>query len=427
MEEPPAPHSGDLVAPFTSAPPKRPRSDSGSSTTIESNRSVRTLASDDVEYVHENGRTYGNDTYYLPCVYLPNDDFLEQDRLSLQHQIFVHALQGKLTTTRPLPTIKRILDLGTGPGHWAVAMARQYPNAEVVGIDMTEWDLNTTEATLGESRVTWELDDLDVWGKEPEDIEELIERLSHYDFFTETNYRNPIESPTRPKSGSDGQVHSHPNTSVEELAIDLSKLSSQPQPGWHFSDSFELIHLRNMKGSFAHWEEVYAEIYKSLAPGGWVEIADYDLGQVPLPPEGTAIPMPTLRKLYASIMQASFNSGRPLGLYYMHPSYLEEAGFEDVKTTHVNVPIGQWGQDEAQRSIGKMMLVLIMETFEANLLRLLTKYGDKEKIWTAEEVRADIALAQQEVADWCTRAERGEVEGWCAGFKWITGRKSWHA
>ena len=393
-------------------------------------RSVRTLSSDDLEYVHENGRTYGNTTYYLPCVYLPNDDFAEQDRLSLQHQIFVQALQGKLTTTRLLPTTRRILDLGTGPGHWAVAIAQQYPQAEVVGIDMTEWDLNTTEATVGESRVTWELDDLDVWGREPKDIEELIERLSNYDFFTETNHRNPIGSPTRSQSGADSQLHSQPNTSVEELAIDLSKLASQPQPGWHFSDSFELIHLRNMKGTFAHWEEVYAEIYKSLAPGGWVEVADYDLGQVPLPPENqssTTFPMPTLRKLYASIMQASFKSGRPLGLYYMHPSYLEEAGFTDIQTTHVNVPIGQWGQDEAQRSIGKMMLVLVMETFEANLLRLLTKYGDKQKVWTAEEVRADIALAQQEVGDWCARAERGEVEGWCASFKWITGRKSWHA
>lgn len=73
------------------------------------------------------------------------------------------------------------------------------------------------------------------------------------------------------------------------------------------------------------------------------------------------------------------------------------------------------------------MLVIVMETFEASLLRLLTKYGDKEKIWSAEEVRMAIAAAQHEVGDWCARAEKGEVEGWCASFKWITARKSWHA
>ncbi|KAH7355546.1 S-adenosyl-L-methionine-dependent methyltransferase [Pyrenochaeta sp. MPI-SDFR-AT-0127] len=420
----------ESVAPHTTSPPKRARADSGSSTSMESNRSVRTLTSDDLDYVHENDRTYGNNTYYLPCVYLPNNDFQEQDRLSLQHQIFVHALQGKLTTTRLLPSTRRILDLGTGPGHWAVEMARQYPQAEVVGIDMTEWDLDTTEATLGDCRVTWELDDLDVWGREP-NVDDLVARLAQYDFFTETTHRKPIASPTQSGSRAElDQPQNHPETSVEDLTIDLSRLTPQPDPGWHFSDAFELIHLRNMKGTFAHWEEVYAEIYKSLSPGGWVEVADYDLGQVPLPVgdhHPSAFPMPTLRKLYKAMMEASFKSGRPLGTFYMHASYLEEAGFTDIQTTSVNVPIGQWAQDEAQRSIGKLMLVVVMETFEASLLRLLTRYGDKEKAWTAEEVRTECAVAQQEVADWCARAERGEVEGWCASFKWVTGRKSWHA
>lgn len=311
-----------------------------------------------------------------------------------------------------------------------MAMAQQYPNAEVVGIDMTEWDLSTTEATLGESRVIWELDDLDVWGRET-NVNNLIARLAEYDFFTDTMLRTPIESPTRskPKIGVN-QLQNNAETSVESLTIDLSTLGPRLEAGWHFSDSYELIHLRNMKGTFSCWEGVYAEIHKSLSPGGWIEVADYDLGQVPMPPEEqglSAYPMPTLRKLYAAVMESSFISGRPLGLYYMHPSYLEEAGFTDIQTTHVNVPIGQWGQDETQRSIGKLMLVIVMETFEASLLRLLTKYGDKEKIWSAEEVRMAIAAAQHEVGDWCARAEKGEVEGWCASFKWITARKSWHA
>ncbi|KAF1851168.1 S-adenosyl-L-methionine-dependent methyltransferase [Cucurbitaria berberidis CBS 394.84] len=424
--DPGQPPPEDPVAPHTASPPKRQRADSGSSTSIESSRSVRTLTSDDLEYIHENGRTYGNETYYLPCVYLPENDFKEQDRLSLQHQIFVHALQGKLTTTRLLLSTRRILDIGTGPGHWAVAMARQYPQAEVVGIDMTEWDLDTTEATFGDCRVTWELDDLDVWGRETV-VDDLAARLAQYDFFTETTHRNPIESPTRSELN---HPHTHPDTSVESLTIDLSNLEPQPEPGWHFSDEFDLIHLRNMKGSFAHWEDVYAEIYKSLSPGGWIEIADYDLGQVPLPADNhdpSALPMPTLRKLYKALMEASFKSGRPLGTFYMHPSYLEEAGFTDIKTMHVNVPIGQWADDEAQRTIGKLMLVVVMETFEASLLRLLTKWGDRERVWTAEELKAEIAVAQQEVGDWCVKAERREVEGWCASFKWITGRKSWHA
>jgi len=387
------------------------------------------LASEDLEYVHENGRTYGNETFYQPCVFLPANDFKQQDMLSLQHQVFLHALKGKLTTTRVLPSTRRILDLGTGPGHWAIAMAQQYPRSEVVGIDLTEWDLDTTEATLGEAKVTWELDDLDVWGREP-DIATLASRLEQFDFYTDTTHRNPLESPSRSRSRSHTGLgaQSQAGTSSESLLADPYTLVGQPEPGWHFSDAFEMIHLRNMKGVFTHWEEVYAEIHKSLSPGGWVEIADYDLGHIPLPPDSSSgeAALPTLRKLYAATMEASFKSGRPLGTFYMHPSYLEEAGFESITTTQVNVPVGPWPQDEAQKSIGKLMLVVVMETFEAGLLRLLTKYGDKERVWSVEEVRVWSEAAQREIVEYSERAERGEVEGWCACFKWITGRKGWH-
>ncbi|KAF5854572.1 hypothetical protein GGP41_007359 [Bipolaris sorokiniana] len=460
MDEGPPPPE-DVVAPHAGPPLKRPRADSDDSASIESmyaaaspmflsyrcilcwpqaaalptvrirqgrcdSRSVRTLASDDLDYVHENGRTYANESYYLPCVYKPNNDFVEQDRLSLQHEIFLRALKGRLTTTKLLPSTRRILDLGTGPGHWAVSMAQQYPHAEVVGIDITEWDIETTEATLGESGVTWELDDLDVWGREI-DVDDLIAKLAELDLATNMIHRHPIESPRKIHQDTGlSDATSPSNLSEESLTIDLTSLNPQSEPGWHFSDKFELIHLRNMKGTFTHWEGVYEEIYKSLSPGGWVELADWDLGQVPLGP-GDKIAMPTLRKLYVAFMEASFRSGRPLGLFYMHHSYLEEAGFVDIQTTHVNVPVGQWAEGEAQKSLGKMMFVLGMEIFEPVCLRLLTRWGSKNKVWTEDELRADVRLAQQEIKDYVERSERGEVEGWCASFKWITARKSRHA
>ena len=308
-------------------------------------------------------------------------------------------------------------------------MAQTQPRAEVVGIDMAQWDLDTTEATVGSADVTWELDDLDVWGIDAH-MEELT-AISNFDFYRDMTHRTPIHSPPKsPERAEFNNSITHPETSVESLLIDPYNLNPQPEPGWHFSEPYEFIHLRNMKGSFSHWEEVYAEIYKSLSPGGWVEVADWDMGAVPIDhatSDPATFPIPTLRKLYASMMEASYKSGRPLGLFYMHSSYLEEAGFTDIQTTHVNVPIGQWADDEEQKRVGKLMLVVLMEGFEASLLRLLTKFGDRERIWSAEEVRADIARAQQEVADWVERSERGEAEGWCASFKWITGRKSWHA
>ena len=379
--------------------------------------------SDDVHYVHENGRVYANSTYYMPCIY--GSDLSEQDRLFFQHQIFVHALRGRLTTTRPLPSTRRILDLGAGPGYWAVAMAQLYPHAEVVAIDLAEWDLDTTEASVGHAHVTWEIDDLDVWGIDPA-LEDLGARLHQFDFFADNT--NRISSTRPPVVEPPALAH----------AADPCVL---PEPGWHFSEPFDMIHLRNMKGVFAHWEEVYAEIYASLAPGGWIEIADYDAGRFPSTATSTSsafefsntttsspspsppVPLPRLRNLYNSMMEASFKASRPLGLFYMHPSYLEEAGFVDVQTTHVNCPVGVWSDDPAQRAIGKLMLVVVLEGLEASTLRLLTSVGDRERVWSAEEVRAEVQGAKDEITDWAARSERGEVDGLMLPFKWVTARK----
>ena len=204
----------------------------------------------------------------------------EQDRLFYQHQIFVHALEGRLTTTRLLPSTRRILDLGTGPGHWAVAMAQTHPGAEVVGIDMTQWDLDTTEATMGSADVTWELDDLDVWGVDAHTEE--LNSISNFDFYRAMMHRDPVRSPPRsPERTEFSRSITHPETSVESLAIDPRSLEPPIEPGWHFSEPYEFIHLRNMEGSFSHWEEVYAEIHKSLSPGGWIEVADWDVSHTP--------------------------------------------------------------------------------------------------------------------------------------------------
>jgi SAM-dependent methyltransferase len=370
----------------------------------------------------------------MPC------DQAEQDRLAIQHQVFIHALKGKLTTTPVTGATTRVLDLGTGPGNWAVDFAKQYPHVDVVGVDMAVWDLETTEAGFSSDKLTWEIDDLDLWGTE-NDVDDLTSRLGEYDPFHDPTHRNPTEPAAKPKTRDphDSQTPFSETSSTYNPYV----LEPEPEPGWNFSKPFDLIHVRNMKGSFAYWEDVYAEIYKNLAPGGWVEVTDFELvvpeifSSQSMPGEPTnespkakepEYPFPTSRKLFVSMMEASFKAGRPLGTFYMHPTYLEDAGFKDVKTTYVNVPVGQWPEDEEQQRIGKMTLVVLMEVFEPNLLRLLTTHGDAEKIWTAEEVREYIERGKNEILtynEYVTHEKR--KDGWCARFKWLVGRKSKNA
>ncbi|KAI0526402.1 S-adenosyl-L-methionine-dependent methyltransferase [Xylaria bambusicola] len=75
------------------------------------------------------GRSY-NKRYDL----LPNDA-QEKDRNTLQHNICLETFDGKLHQA-PVNNARRVLDLGCGPGDWALEFARRNPNAIVLGIDI---------------------------------------------------------------------------------------------------------------------------------------------------------------------------------------------------------------------------------------------------------------------------------------------------
>nr|ADE10096.1 AdoMet-MTases [Tremella fuciformis] len=86
----------------------------------------------------DNGRKFQahNDDYVLPA------DQQELDRLDHQHYGF-KARQGGKNYLAPIKAVlgndgrgKRILDVGTGSGIWAIEMAQEYPAAEVVGLDL---------------------------------------------------------------------------------------------------------------------------------------------------------------------------------------------------------------------------------------------------------------------------------------------------
>lgn len=83
----------------------------------------------------QNGRRYH--AYKDGSYILPNDE-PEQDRLDL-----AHAMTTKLTGDRlhltPLPEDfdGRVLDIGCGTGIWSICMGDQFPNAQILGNDLS--------------------------------------------------------------------------------------------------------------------------------------------------------------------------------------------------------------------------------------------------------------------------------------------------
>jgi len=66
-------------------------------------------------------------------------DEQEMDRMDIFHKFFQVARHEVLHTAPFTPNYDgpRILDIGTGTGIWAIDMADKYPNAEVLGIDLS--------------------------------------------------------------------------------------------------------------------------------------------------------------------------------------------------------------------------------------------------------------------------------------------------
>ena len=99
--------------------------------------------------IHENSRYYANEDYHMPS------DDAEATRLAITHQAYLLILDNKLTLAHIPPKTKRILDIGTGPGDWAIAIAERYPNAEVIATDIS----STYQPGAVPPNVVFEIDD----------------------------------------------------------------------------------------------------------------------------------------------------------------------------------------------------------------------------------------------------------------------------
>ncbi|WP_069802818.1 class I SAM-dependent methyltransferase [Thermogemmatispora onikobensis] len=81
-------------------------------------------------------RLQGSRRYLQEQPYLLPKDLGEVNRLDFQHYILRALLRGNYLA--PLQQPHRILDVGCGTGQWAFELAQQFPQAEVVGLDLEQ-------------------------------------------------------------------------------------------------------------------------------------------------------------------------------------------------------------------------------------------------------------------------------------------------
>ncbi|KAJ5169161.1 uncharacterized protein N7482_004755 [Penicillium canariense] len=302
--------------------------ESHSEASIQSTRSYSSLT---LQHTHENNRRYADDTYFMP------NDEPELTRLNIP-------------PPPPSPT-PRILDIGTGPGDWAIEMSAAHPSATIVASDLTIFDSGVGHLAL-------------------------------------------------------------PN-------VDFQLADARTE--WTYHEPFDLIHLRGLSGAFQDWGATYAQAFAHLRPGGYIEVADADPAgdTIAFSPQyaseagsglGSASETPALQTYAAALRAAASAANYPRSLAHLNTDALVAAGFVDVRVLERTIPIGLWPDDMAEKSLGKMALIALLEGLEAYALRPLTAHGG----YGVEEAR-----------DLCD-AVRGEllaVRGLTARVRIVTARR----
>ncbi|KAL3480789.1 S-adenosyl-L-methionine-dependent methyltransferase [Aspergillus californicus] len=97
--------------------------------------SSTSLAESVLQYEFKYGRRYHG--YQAGSYAFPNDE-REQDRLDMVHHVYYRALHNRLFLAPFNPDGKRVLDIGTGTGVWAIQLGDSYPlTQEIVGNDLS--------------------------------------------------------------------------------------------------------------------------------------------------------------------------------------------------------------------------------------------------------------------------------------------------
>ncbi|KAI2612533.1 S-adenosyl-L-methionine-dependent methyltransferase [Hypoxylon fragiforme] len=175
---------------------------------------------------------------------------------------------------------------------------------------------------------------------------------------------------------------------------------------------YDLIHLRNMTGSFSDWQNIYRSAFTCLKPGGWIELLDFDDTRGMNSFHQQFQPGSVVHKLVHDAFEACDTYGRPMGVSHLEPRFLVNAGYVDVQLTEHAIPLRT-----EDGSTGKFWLLAILNGIEPTYLRLLTKY----KGWKAEEVRRACDLIGQELMELALDPKR--AKGFVIKVRVLKGRK----
>lgn len=246
-----------------------------------------------------NGIGPGRDEYQGTYVVLNRNSQEELRRLAIQDQMITTAMRGVLPEQSHPETLRRVLDIGCGPGNWLIEAAKTYPEIEkLIGIDVSRPMIKYAREQASVQRVAERV--------EFHVMDALLVLEFPYNFFDLINLRfgvSFLRTWDWTKLLSEMQRVSLPGGVIRITDANLINRSNSPALTQHFESWIHVLfragHLfeEQADGLTAHLPEL-------LTRHGiqQVQARDYALQFRAGTPEGLA---------YAEDMQYAFRTGRP--------------------------------------------------------------------------------------------------------------------
>ncbi|KAK7403536.1 hypothetical protein QQX98_010715 [Neonectria punicea] len=119
--------------------------------------STASITSSILEYRTIQGRTYHSDRH--PTEYFTPNDEQQRESVDINHHSLTLLIGGKLFLAPISDNPKKVLDVGTGTGIWAIDFADEYPNTEVIGSDLSpiqpHWVPPNVKFEIDDARLPW--------------------------------------------------------------------------------------------------------------------------------------------------------------------------------------------------------------------------------------------------------------------------------